>query len=445
MKTYSLLAVPFGAALLALAAPAAADTGTDYEDWTARFQTTYLWQKKPAFSADYSGENSLVTAAEKSYTFTTTAYLGFRPWQDGELYLNAEVTQGVPFSSLTGLGSFTNGEVTRVGGTNPKVYRQRVFLRQTWNLGGGDEKIEADLNQMAGSVDKNRFALTVGNFSTLDVFDDNTYAKDPRRQFMNWANMTYAAYDYAADARGYGWGFVGEWYQHDWTLRFGRMTGPREPNMLPMDYQLGKHYGDQVEVEHRHEIGGQPGAVRVLAWRDRARLASYRDALAYLQAHPADPDKKAILKVRNSDKFKYGIGINAEQAVSDDLGVFLRAMTADGRTETLAFTEVDASLAAGVSLKGSAWQRGQDTVGVAAIRNMISKDRRDYLAAGGISFFIGDGALDYRPENAFEGYYSLAVVKGVWLTADYQRIWNPAYNAARGPANIMALRFHAEY
>jgi hypothetical protein len=415
------------------------------EDWTARFQTTYIWQKKPGFDAAYSGQNSLLASREKSYTFTTTAYLGFRAWNGGELYFNPEVTQGVPFSNLEGMGGFTNGELTKATGPNPTFYRQRAFLRQTWNLGGGTEAVEPDLNQMAGMVDRNRFVLTIGNFSTLDVFDDNAYAKDPRTQFMNWGGWSYAAYDYAADSRGYGWGAAGEWYHEDWVVRFGRMTGPREPNGLPIDYQIGRHYGDQFELEHAHQFGGLPGKVRLLAWRNRAITASFNDALAYGRAHPGDPNHQWIFKARNGEKTKYGYGVNAEQAISSNLGVFMRAMNADGRTETWAFTEVDASLAGGISLKGGAWGRGMDTVGVALIRNMLGPDRRNYLAGGGISFFIGDGALNYKPEDIAEIYYSWNAWKKVYLTADFQRVNNPAYNADRGPVNFAGVRFHAEF
>ena len=423
----------------------AAEMGFEVENWTARFQTSYMWQKKPGFDAAYSGQNSLISNREKSYTFTNTAYLGFRPWNGGELYFNPEIAQGAPFSNLSGLGGFTNGELTKAGATDPKIYRQRLFLRQTWNFGGGIEAVENDLNQMAGMVDRNRFVLTVGNFSTLDVFDENTYAKDPRTQFMNWGAWSYSSFDYSADARGYGWGAVGELYRGDWAFRFGRMTGPRDPNGLPIDYQIGRHYGDQFEIERAHQIGELPGKIRVLGWRNRAIVASFRDALAYGQAHPTDPNHQWILQARNGEKIKYGLGIAAEQAITSDLGVFFRGMTADGRTETYAFTEVDASLAAGVSLKGSAWKRGNDTVGVALMRNMLKNDRRDYLAAGGISFFIGDGALRYKPEDTLEIYYSWNAWKNIYLTADFQRINNPAYNADRGPVSFGALRFHAEY
>src|SRR5450830_1193751 len=227
--------------------PAWADSGADAEAPAAeetsmlRFQSTYIWQKKNSFNAAYSGPNSLSSQAERSYTLTFDAYLGFKPWQGGELYFVPEITQGLALSSLTGLGGFTNGEATRVSGTNPTLYRQKLFLRQTWNQGGGQDKVDAAVDQMAGTVDRNRWVLTAGNFSTLDVFDDNAYAKDPRTQFMNWSGMSHTSFDYAADARGFGWGAALEWYQGPWVLRAGRMTGPTTPNGQPVDLRIFKH------------------------------------------------------------------------------------------------------------------------------------------------------------------------------------------------------------
>jgi hypothetical protein len=416
---------------------------------SAHAQTTFNWQYHPAYSATYSGPNSMVTGPESMYTFTATAFLGMRPWANGEFFYNTEMAEGVPFSTdLVGLGGFTNGEITRAGGTSPSEYRQRLFLRQTWNNGGGGEQVDDEANQFAGFIDKNRFVLTLGNFSTLDVFDPNTYAKDPRTQFMNWGNWTYAAWDYAADARGYGWGFAAEWYQNDWVLRFGRMSGPKQPNLLPDDFALDKHYGDQIEIEHAHILNARPGKVRVLAFHDRAIMASFNDALNWLNSHPemksqiSGPD--ALYAVRNSENDKYGIGINVEQEIYDNIGYFLRAMVADGHTETYAFTEVDDSFSTGVSIKGNLWQRNDDSAGVSLMQNYLSNDRRRYLEAGGISYFIGDGMLNYRPETIFEGYYSIGLFKSGWLTPDYQFILNPAYNSDRGPIHVLAFRFHAE-
>ena len=422
-----------------------ADT-SDQEVFSAHVQTTFNWQYHPAFSAPYTGQNSLTSGPDNMYTYTATAMLGVRPWANGEFFYNAEMVEGVPFSgNLVGLGGYTNGEITRAGGTSPSEYRQRLFLRQTWNNGGGSDHVEDEANQFAGFIDKNRFVLTVGNFSTLDVFDPNSYAKDPRTQFMNWGNWTYAAYDYAADARGYGWGFAAEWYLNDWALRFGRMTGPVTPNVLPVDFALDKHYGDQIEIEHGHTLNARPGKIRVLAYHNRAVLASFNDALNWLNTHPGPyTGPQALVAVENATRDKYGIGVNIEQEINDNTGFFMRTMVTDGHTETWAFTEVDDSVSTGLAIKGNLWQRNEDSAGVSLMQNYLSADRRRFLEAGGISYFIGDGQLNYRPETIFEGYYSLDLFKGGWLTPDYQFILNPAYNADRGPVHVFAFRFHAE-
>jgi high affinity Mn2+ porin len=422
---------------------------SEQEDTTSKYQLTYNWQRHPSFnSAQADGPNSLSASSNTMYTFSATAHWGMRPWQGGELYFNPEVVAGVPFTgALVGLGSFTNGEITRAAGSNPTFYRQRLFLRQTWGRGGGEEKIESDFNQLAGTVDKNRFVLTVGNFSTLDVFDDNAYAKDPRTQFMNWGNWTYASYDYAADARGYGWGFAAEWYQDNWALRFGRMSAPVTPNAQAIDLALAQHFGDQLEIERSHLLAQQPGKVRLLLWHDRAIVASFNDATQYLNQPGNLPQTgpDALIKVRSGNKDKTGVGVNVEQALSPDLGFFLRAMTTDGHTETLAFTEADGSLSTGFLIKGSSWGRGQDTVGVAYMHDTISADRINFLKSGGVSFFIGDGSLNYAPEKVLESFYSYSIRPDTWLTLDYQYIQNPAYNASRGPVNVYAVRFHVEY
>lgn len=418
---------------------------SDIEESTARYQLTYNGQKHPSFNSPYAGPKSLLQRAEKMYTFSLTAHWGARLWAGGEVYFNPEIAAGVPFSGdLVGLGGFTNGEITRAAGSTPRLYRQRLFLRQTWNQGGGVEKVESDFNQMAGSVDRNRTVLTIGNFSTLDIFDDNAYAKDPRTQFMNWGHWTHAAWDYAADARGFGWGLAFEIYREDWVYRWGRMTGPKEPNGLAVDFDLLKHYGDQLEIERAHRLNDQPGKLRLLVYRNRAVLADFNDASAYLLANnPAD--RQTIFSVRRSAKIKSGLGINLEQALNDQIGLFMRAMQSDGKTETYAFTEVDRSLSTGVLISGSSWGRAKDTVGLAFSRNFLSPERRRYLEQGGISFFIGDGQLQYAPETIFEGFYSWGLVKGVWLTGGYQQVRHPGFNASRGPVDVYAARLYLAF
>jgi high affinity Mn2+ porin len=78
--------------------------------------------------------------------------------------------------------------------------------------------------------------------------------------------------------------------------------------------------------------------------------------------------------------------------------------------------------------------------------NALSEDHREYLAAGGYGFIIGDGALTYGWEYIVEAYYSLSITSSLWLSLDDQIVTNPAYNKDRGPVvNALALRVHVEF
>jgi hypothetical protein len=428
--------------LLAVFSLRAAAAPGEVGDWNARYQATYIRQQKDAFDAPYSGPHSLTAAREQSYTLTATAFLGIRPWRDGALYIDPEVSQGHALSNLTGLGGFTNGEMARTSGPDLKLYRARIYLQQNWNLGGESDAVESGPNQLPDAVDRHRLTLTIGNLSLLDIFDSNRYAHDGRAQFENWALITYGAYDFAADSRGYTWAAIAELHEDAWAFRFGRALLPKEPNGLALDTHVFQHYGDQLEIERDYQYHDWPGTVRLLAYRDRAVLARYSDALSLAATTNTTPDINAV---RDREHNKVGIGISVEQAISDSAGVFARVMRADGETETEAYATIDQSLSVGIVSGGRFWHRAQDTIGFAYAWNAVSAQNQKYLAAGGLGFFIGDGRLRYGPEQIAEVYYNVGLVHGVWLTADLQHVTNPAYSRDRGPVTVPSLRLHTEF
>ena len=412
-------------------------------------QTTYINQRYNNFTSSYSGMNSLNADKAMSYTWSGTLYLGARIAPNTDVYFNPEVVSGVAFSGLTGLGGFTNGEATKANGTAAKFYSARAFVRQTLNQEGDKVVLENEANQITQTVSSNRVVITGGQFSTLDIFDDSRYAKDPRIQFMNWGNMTYLAYDYAADARGYSWGLAGEWYLDNWVMRASRMLAPKSPNGRDLNWQIFNSYGDQVEVERQHYIAKLPGKVSVLAYRNKMILARFQDATNYVIQNNAQ-GTQAINNVRSSAQIKTGVGIHGEQALTKDLGIYARAFTSDGHTETMSFTEADNSISVGLGMNGSSWQRPKDSVGISMMQNGLSSYRRSYLQAGGVSYFIGDYAsrnqtISYTPERISEVYYNAMVVHNVLAGLNFQHVINPAYNAARGPVNILSFRIHAEF
>jgi high affinity Mn2+ porin len=415
----------------------------DESRFVARGQMTYVWQRQFGFHADYSGPESLATTAQSTYTLSFTGYLGARaPWQGGELYVDPEAFQAHPLSNLQGLAGIQNGELQKASGVELRAYLARAFVRQTFELGGESREVPAGFNQLATHYDSHRLVFTVGKSPLTDFFGRNSYASDPRTQFMNWSLITYGAYDYAADARGYNIGGFGELDWDNWAFRAGRGMEPTVANGRSLDYNIMQRHGDQIEVQHDHEVYGLAGSVSVLMYRNVANAGNYAQAVALAQATGTIPDITANRYLEAKD----GYGLSVEQSLSPAVAVWARGMWCDCKVEQYAFTEIDNMLSAGVSLKGSIWQRTEDTVGAAFSLNGLSPSHRAYLAAGGLGGFIGDGQLNYAKEQNYEVYYSALVYRGVHLTGDYQRIVNPAYNLDRhGPVNIVGGRIHVEF
>jgi carbohydrate-selective porin OprB len=209
---------------------------------------------------------------------------------------------------------------------------------------------------------------------------------------------------------------------------------------MALDFNLFAHYGDNIELGHRHALRGLPGSVRLLAFRNWERMGTFDDAIA-AEAPGGVP---TVANVRRNQS-KVGVGLAVEQAFHRDGGLFVRGSWNDGRTETYTFAEIERSLSAGVSMKGGLWRRAADSVGAAWVMNGISTAHQRYLARGGLGFLIGDGQLlHYRPEQILEVYYTAAAFQRLWLGFDYQYIANPAYNADRGPVSFISIRLHTE-
>ena len=410
-------------------------------DWNVHAQTTFLPTGYPAFRSPYAGPNSLPGSGQARETWTTTAFLGVRLWQGGEFYFDPELAQGFGLNGTLGLAGFSNGEAQKAGAPFPKYRPQRYYIRQTFGLGGEQEDVADAANQLPGKRDIDRVTVVVGRFAVGDFFDGNSYAKDPRADFMNWAMWSSGAYDFPADLPGFTRGAVAELNRKDWAVRVGVFEVPSAPNSDVLTFKTG---GAVLEFEERHKIFDQPGKLRLGIFANRGNTGNYRQALAIAAFDPAIDINTVMQSIRRENP-KYGFYANAEQQIAKDIGLFARASWNDGQNETLSFTDIDRSLSGGVSIKGSYWGRSSDTIGLGGAINGLSSGHRDLLAAGGLGLLIGDGRLNYQPERILETYYALAIDKNFTVTADYQFITNPAYNADRGPVHIFSGRLHGEF
>jgi high affinity Mn2+ porin len=408
------------------------------EDWSVHAQATGIYQGTARYRALYDGPNSLNRGSRWRETTSATVFLGRRLWDGGEIYFDPEFDQGFGLNHTTGVGGFPNGEASHAGSINPRFTIPRLFARQIFGLGGPDEAIEGEANQLAGSYNIARVVVTVGKMAAIDQFDDNAYAHDPRVHFLNWALMANGAWDYPADAKGYTDGVTIELNRADWALRWGYFLMPQVAQGKRMQTQFLNAGGQVAEFEQGHRWLERPGKLRLLVFVNRAHMGSYREAL---DRDDVPPD---ITQTREN-RYKAGFGLNLEQQLTDGVGVFSRVGWSDGRNETYAFTEIDNTASLGVSIQGDRWRRADDTLGFAAVSNGLSRQHRDYLAAGGIGFIVGDGRLRYGREQILETYYRIGIVRAFALTADYQFVNNPAYNQDRGPVSIFAIRLHGEF
>jgi high affinity Mn2+ porin len=411
------------------------------ERWNVHGQDTFVEQGYFRFHSPYEGTNSLSGSSQAKNTESATAFLGLRMWRGAELYVNPEIDQGFGLNDTHGVSAFPNGEAQKASFPMPRLVIDRLILRQTFGLGGERESVADGPNQLAGERDIARVTVVVGRLAVTDYFDGNGYANDPRTNFMNWNIYGAGAYDWTMDQLSWTWGALAELNERRWALRAGYFLLPTVSSTNTFDTHIPGRGEYALELERRYSLWSEPGAVRLFGWVNHGTMGGYAAAVAEPVSTPNYPDITLTRQVRTNP----GVVLNAEQAVTGDLGLFSRASWSPGRVEILGGTDCSESLSLGAVLQGRRWGRPSDAFGLSGVIGGLSPVARAYFAAGGLGILIGDGRLDYREEKALETYYSYAFAKWAALSFDYQFIVNPGYNADRGPVSIYAIRLHTAF
>jgi len=398
----------------------------------------------------YEAANSLGPAAETKTSHAYGVYAGLVVSPRLAGYLDVEMIRGSGVNKATGLAGITNGDVIRQGtvdlGAGP--YVARAFLRYILPLGGrARDTLPRGPDEAPLVVSSRRLEITAGKLAASDLFDLNRYANTTRLQFMNWGLFQNTAWDFAADTRGYTNGVALAWVRPGTVLRVASFQMPRRANGNVFDANLGRAQGTEAELTVTPaalRLRERTPTVRLLAYLNHARMGLYRRALADAAAASTTPD---VVTTDAPGRRKRGWGVNVEQPLADggETGLFFRAGGADGDVESFAFTEVERHLSGGVQLTGSRWGRAADRVGLGLVRHGLSAEHRDYLAAGGAGFLLGDGRLRYGPEEIGELYYRVQVGPYLEASPDVQRVAHPGYNRDRGPATVAGLRLNLRY
>jgi high affinity Mn2+ porin len=434
------------------------------QGWNFHAQTTLIPQFDPGFSAKYSGPNSLNPSGDRQGTITADLFTGVPLWHGAEFHTDLLMWQGFGLGSTFGLEAFPNLDAFKAGTVAPRFMFAHFFVRQTFSLGGEQEDIPDGPLTLPGKQDVSRLTITLGRLSATDIFDKNTYAHDPHTQFLNWALNTMATWDYGQDTIGFTTGIALELNQPDWALRYGWFQMPGLMNgftsddrifMWPAearttDGEFWKSWGMTTEFERRWRIMDHPGAIRLQAWIDQAHFANFAVATALLRANPPPSDApqgagSTIPAAAFAYRYKYGFGVNCEQEITKNVGMFSRFGWNDGHNVAWTFTDINWTVSLGLSVKGAPWHRPGDTFGLAGVLSGASSLQQSFLKAGGTGITDGDGNLSYDCEKAVETYYDFSLGKSCHLLADYQFFADPAFNRDRGPVNVFGARLHWEY
>jgi high affinity Mn2+ porin len=405
---------------------------------TIHGQATIIPQYHFKFHSPYEGLNSLVPDEGVKTSLTATIFINYHPFKNVYIVFDPEVAGGKGLSKTLGIAGFPNGEIYRVGNPKPQPYIARLYAEYRLPI-GKHSAFNDKLQQGRKENFEKYLSLLAGKFSITDFFDDSYVSHDPRTQFLNWSLMASGAWDYPANVRGYTMGAVAQLVLKDVAIRAAVTGVPIEANGQALQFKGRDAMGSVIELEKDNLIKKEKFStdIHLGVFYNRARMGNYETTL---KNSPQSPDVTATRLYGRDKKGIYG-------SIDNHFGNilhFIRGSYNDGKNETWAFTEIDRSASTGFSFKGNLWKRQNDMFGIAGVVNGLSQRHRDYLAAGGYGFLIGDGKLNYGTENIIEAYYSYNPVRGFFISPDYQFVSHPAYNKDRGPVHIVSLRFHYE-
>ncbi len=411
-------------------------------------QANIIFQGRLPFHSAYEGPNSFRSSAEYKTSMVGTLHTAVRPTTsvryNTDLILDFESAAGRGLSQALGLAGFTNLDVVRNPNLGSAPYLARYQIHQIIGLTDKTQSQDANFFALAAEVPERRLEFRVGKMTLPDFFDANDIGSDSHLQFLNWTVDNNGAWDYAADTRGYTVGGMAEYDDLTWSLRYGIFAMPVVANGIDMDWAFSRAHGQNGEFELRKSLAPKrKGATRILFYGNRAHMGVYREAVqAYLDGIDTTP---TITAHEHFGALKYGVGLNTEQEIAENLRVFGRFGWNEGQHESFAYTEVDQTVVGGGDYAMRRFGRSEDKFGAAVVSNAIKRDHQEYLRLGGLGFLLGDGNLKYGRETSVESYYTWHAWRGMFYSVDVQHINNPGYNGDRGPAWVGAVRGHVDF
>jgi len=252
------------------------------------------------------------------------------------------------------------------------------------------------------------FTATFGKLDAISYIDGNEYANDDTSQFLGDMFNNSPVIEWPSDNGAGGLRLAWE-HAEFWTIDFLAMDSDGDDE----DAYDAPFLAAQINVKPK--LSGRNGNYRFILWQNRAPHTRWNDA------------------TRDKEN-GYGFGISFDQGLTDNLGMFLRYGWQD--PDVYLNSEVfslEQAYSFGPQVKGCAWGRPDDTVGLGFGQVFASKK---YKQANN---------LIAKPETHLEWYYNFRANKHFTVSPDLQVIWRPyGQDAANGDGTIVVAGGRAE-
>lgn len=236
----------------------------------------------------------------------------------------------------------------------------------------------------------NSVQVTGGIIDPAFYVNENAYANDEFTQFMNEVFVNH----HNAFLPAYDWGGALVWKHRDWTFSgIGMNVGEND------DGNNFNYFAVEADYHLKTALG--EGNYRVM----------------YSGTSRANPDVSGDDLERRS-----ALSLSFDQALGPIVGVFLRL----GWQAQDAAVDFKAVYSGGIDLKGAAWGREGDNIGI------------------GYAYLEG-GNLEHAQSQAVEAYYRLAVNDYLAVTADVQYLSDAYADAEDVDGWVLGVRAVVEF
>lgn len=238
--------------------------------------------------------------------------------------------------------------------------------------------------------------VTAGKIDATCYIDTNEYANDEAVQFLGRIFRNSPVIEFADNAAG---------------VRFGLEPAEfMDTELVVMDADsdwedVFEHIFLAGQVNFKPNLFGRGGNYRVIAWLNDREHTKWDDST-------------------ENKKEGFGFGLNFDQELTDNLGVFVRYGWQDPEQRLNGLDDdfsLEHSWSTGLQLSGNLWGRADDVLGLAIGQAIPSDDYKD-----------ADATRNAESEGHFEAYYSCKLNEHLTVSPDLQVIWNSYGDDATG-------------